>query len=310
MLHYHIDTDVGIDDGLAIVAASRIAGTSLRSLSTVFGNVPVETATRNALIFRRLLGPAASFEVFAGAASATDGFFRDGRHVHGDDGLGGATSVLGSAFLDELRPGACPGLEAIEPPAAGNVIIIGLGPTTNIPTLVARYGRERVERIVLLAGVVLDIGNITPFAEFNALCDPLALRATLALGIPVTLVPLDVCRKVQLARSTVISFLGAAPSRLARLIVASHMAYMDAYREREAIDGCLPHDTIAVMAAMRPEWFFQVRAGIDVDATPERRGKTSLALDPASHIEVVLGGELRQVRNWLGELAHVLAASG
>jgi inosine-uridine nucleoside N-ribohydrolase len=140
--------------------------------------------------------------------------------------------------------------------------------------LVEYYGRQNVKRIVLMAGAFFDAGNITPYAELNAHCDPFALIQLLNLGTPVTMVPLDVCRKIQLTRSTVRAYLDVSQSKLTKLIVKSHMKYMDFHYEREGIDGCFPHDTIAVLVAIMPQWFSHIHARIRVGTAPERRGET------------------------------------
>ena len=51
-----IDTDPGIDDAMAIAYAAAHPGLHLLALTTVFGNVPVERATRNALRLVELTG--------------------------------------------------------------------------------------------------------------------------------------------------------------------------------------------------------------------------------------------------------------
>jgi inosine-uridine nucleoside N-ribohydrolase len=302
---YHIDTDMGVDDSLAIVVAAQVLGANLAAVSTVFGNIPVRLATRNAFILRELLNPPRKFDIFEGAECASDGFFRDARHIHGEDGLGGATAALGHDVLrrigDEAHSAEVGRVDQIHK-SNQKVIIVGLGPATNITRLVESYGTQNIERIVLMTGAFFDNGNITPYAEFNAHCDPFALRSLLELGVPMTLVPLDVCRKVQLLRSTVRSYLDQRPSKLTSLIVAAHMKYMDFYNDWEGIDGCFPHDTVALLAAVRPEWFYSVRARIQVECATERRGKTSLTLDESPSVSVVFGGALKNVRELLRTL--------
>jgi purine nucleosidase len=306
MTLYHIDTDMGVDDGLALVVAAQVTGFSLLAVSTVFGNVPVEVATRNAVLFRHLLRLKTPYEVIQGADKASDGFFRDAREIHGDDGLGGATARLEGQVLDAIKRDEPGQLESLGSVSASNrpITLIGLGPATNIPRLVDWYGFDNITRIVLMAGVFFDLGNITPLAEFNAYCDPGALRTTLALGIPITLVPLDVCRKVQLSRTTVRSYLRPNSSPLMQLVVDSHMKYMDFYRDSEGIDGCFPHDTLAVFAASNPEVFFRLRGTVDVNLSIEARGQTSLTIDGSSHIDVVTGGDLKFVRDSLHEVGE------
>src|SRR5271154_1188152 len=99
---YHIDTDMGVDDSLALVIADRLFGPSLTAMSTVFGNVSVDIATRNALILRHLLNRQATLDIFRGAPNASDDFYQSSPAVHGDDGLGGATTDLAHEFLAEV----------------------------------------------------------------------------------------------------------------------------------------------------------------------------------------------------------------
>src|SRR5262245_60804296 len=197
MTLYHLDTDMGVDDGLALVLADKLFSGSL-IVSTVWGNVPVRVATRNALLFRELLCRTATLPVFTGADRALDGFLRDQRRTHGEDGLGDATRSLDLSLLEKISSQKLVRLGDVPPPQGTSVILIGIGPATNIPRVVAWYGHSAVSRIVLMSGAFFDFGNVIPVAEFNAHCNPIALRQTLDLGIPTTLVPLDVCRKVQL----------------------------------------------------------------------------------------------------------------
>jgi inosine-uridine nucleoside N-ribohydrolase len=298
-LRYHIDTDMGVDDGLALLLADRVLD-RVCAISTVAGNVSLEIATRNALLFRALLGRARTWPVLAGAACASDGFIPDASHIHGVDGLGGATRTLDPALLLRIAEEDVPRLVNAPPPEAGAVTLIGIGPATNIPDLVAWYGRAAVQRIVLMSGAFFDIGNTTPDAEFNAYADPARLQATLDLGIPTLLVPLDVCRKVQLSRAMVASYGDRHPSLLAQLIAASHMRYMDSYRKWEGIDGCFPHDAITVLAALEPARFRRLSGRVTVNCSAAARGRTTIALDETSRVEIATGGDLRWVREAIG----------
>jgi purine nucleosidase len=298
MTLYHLDTDMGVDDGLALVLAHKLFPGQF-AVSTVFGNVPVSVATRNAMLFRELLDQTAMLPVFVGADRASDGFARDARHIHGEDGLGGATHSLGFHLLESISNQDVPRLDDASPPKGSPVVLIGIGPATNIPRLVSWYGRSAISRIVLMSGTFFDFGNITPAAEFNAYCDPFALRETLNLAIPTTLVPLDVCRKVQLTRGEMTAFKETDKSPLTDLLVKSHLHYMDAYREWEGLDGCFPHDSIAVLAALKHSLLFTLRGQVSVECTPAERGRTTFKADASSHVEVVTGGELKWFREIL-----------
>lgn len=301
-MKYHIDTDMGVDDSLALAVANALLGSSLTAISTVFGNVDVITATRNALILRRLFKRADDLVVVSGAPCASDGFQIDARAMHGDDGIGGATRSMTTSFLGDVDSevselDTISTLDSIPSPGGKDkIVIIGLGPATNLPRIAERYGPANIERIVLMTGVFLDVGNITPNAEFNAHLDPLALNVVVSLGIPITIVPLDLCRKIQLSRTLLTSLLRPESSPLSRLIFDSHMTYMDSYRKWEGIDGCFPHDAIAVLAAIAPEWLYLVPVSMSADCGSRSRGLISFTVDPSSHVTVAFGGTLKSLR--------------
>jgi purine nucleosidase len=78
-----IDTDPGVDDMVAILAALHCSELELLAVTAVGGNVPLEMTTRNAL---RILAWAERLEVpvYPGLTGA-----HTAEHVHGGDGLSG-----------------------------------------------------------------------------------------------------------------------------------------------------------------------------------------------------------------------------
>jgi inosine-uridine nucleoside N-ribohydrolase len=92
---------------------------------------------------------------------------------------------------------------------------------------------------------------------------------------------------------------------LMKLVIASHMSYMNFYQATEHIDGCFPHDAIAVLVGLDPERFFHVTGSIKVEADTVHRGQTRIELGK-SHIRVVTGGNLAWVRDILSRPPHPL----
>ena len=303
----HIDTDLGVDDALALYVASRLPGVRIAALSTVFGNVPLTTATRNARLIRHILPLDPALPILAGASGPSGGGAgADATAVHGEDGLGGATATINPRALAAMsRPSSADGdiaaLIAAGPPghiAPGEKItLVGLGPATNLPALAAWYG-EALSGVVLLSGAFFDRGNVTEAAEFNAACDPQALAATLTLSIDVTIVPLDLCRKILLPRETIRQWPSVDPSPATRFLAAAHEHYVGVYRTTEGIDGCFPHDAIAVLAACRPAPFFAVQGSVTVDET----GLTRLHTSGGATAKVLTGGDLAWLRIGLARL--------
>jgi purine nucleosidase len=54
MRHIVLDTDMGIDDALALFLVLSSPEAKLEAITTVSGNVPVEVGTRNALVLLEL----------------------------------------------------------------------------------------------------------------------------------------------------------------------------------------------------------------------------------------------------------------
>jgi inosine-uridine nucleoside N-ribohydrolase len=294
---YHIDTDMGVDDGLALMVANALLP-DITAISCVFGNVPLKTAFRNALLFRELLGRSDRWRVLSGADHATNREQQNAREVHGDDGLGGATKNIDPILLKKIANINTSRLEDANKEIAGLVTVIGIGPATNIPKIVALYGQSNIKRVVLMSGSFFDVGNITQTAEFNAFSDPDALRDTINIGVPVTMVPLDICRKIQLSRVIMKNYGCNSRAPIAKLLMDAHMSYMDFYQNVEGIDGCFPHDSVAVLAAFRPEHFFSLRGRVTID----HAGQTVFDRDDNSHVEIFTGGNLKWVRETINNL--------
>jgi purine nucleosidase len=196
-----IDTDPGIDDAVAILLALKSPEFDIRGITTVAGNIGIATTTRNA---RRILALAgrSDIPVIVGAAAPISRKGFDTVDIHGNDGLGGVSFPQ----LDAQPAGhdAVAWLaQLLEEEAAGTVDILALGPLTNIARLLSAHpaSASRIGRLVAMGGAIREPGNIGPKAEFNIAADPEAASIAFASGLPITLIPLDVTRKVRADRA-------------------------------------------------------------------------------------------------------------
>ena len=82
------DTDIGIDDAMALLFLHFARDVDLMAIVTGFGNANIETTTRNALYVKERFGIPAP--VYQGAAGPIDRAMFDGYpdFVHGVNGLG------------------------------------------------------------------------------------------------------------------------------------------------------------------------------------------------------------------------------
>src|SRR5437867_7056811 len=89
-----LDCDPGVDDALALLLATRSPEIELLAVTTVAGNVPVDVGTANALRTLAVAGMT-HVPVYRGEAAPLRRPLVTAPEIHGEDGLGGADSLLG-----------------------------------------------------------------------------------------------------------------------------------------------------------------------------------------------------------------------
>ncbi|HEY6982811.1 nucleoside hydrolase [Reyranella sp.] len=188
-----VDTDGGVDDAqalLLLIAAGRMP----HAVTTAYGNVDLDLATRNVLATLAVAG--ASIPVHAGAAQPLAEARIDARHVHGDDGLGGAPRPARTA---EIAGSDAVGFLAStleEAAATGDRIdLLTIGPLTNLALALQRAPAavRGIGRLTIMGGTVYGRGNVTPAAEFNVFCDPEAAAVVFGLAVDTKVVPWEAC---------------------------------------------------------------------------------------------------------------------
>tara|TARA_R110002073_G_scaffold61392_10_gene154406 strand:- start:1004 stop:2005 length:1002 start_codon:yes stop_codon:yes gene_type:complete len=262
-----IDTDGGVDDALALACAFASPRIELAGISTVFGNVAPRKAARNAALVQSFFPPP-HVSIRVGAVAPLTGSWRDAHLIHGEDGLGGASAghALGYevGHVHEDGPELCARQIAAYARQAGqDDAIICIGPLTNL-AIALRLDPEafdNLDRIICMGGAL----NIPPSrrgtVEFNFGSDLEAVRGVLAAAPRLTVMPLDTCRQVVLRRARLAAIAERSGSPLTRFLQRAHNHYMDRYRASDGIDGCYPHDALAIAALAEPGVFtFQTLA--------------------------------------------------
>ena len=267
-----LDTDPGIDDAFAIAYAARSPRIELVALTTVFGNVPVEVATLNALDLLELAG-LKEIPVHAGAARPLDGQEpRYAREVHGEHGRG-SLGVAAPSGAPSGTPAAV-ALCALVAAAPGELDLVAIGPLTNVALAIALRPTfvSELRSLTILAGAASAPGNVTPVAEANAASDPVALAAALGAAGATTLVPLDVTMGVEVDDGAVARLAGSGDP-LARHVATLLNDYADFYEPIFGRHISVQHDATAVAvglglweATVAPV----VRVTVDTGAGPAR----------------------------------------
>ena len=267
-----LDVDTGIDDTIALLFAALHPEVELVAAGAVWGNVEVETATRNTLHALALVG-ADSVPVAAGAAGPLSGRPAvHAHHVHGDDGQGNAGD---RAFTGTAAPiGAAEQIVSVARARPGQVELVATGPLTNVALALGLCPElPRLFRgVTIMGGAALAPGNVTPVAEANVWCDPEAAHAVFGADWLLTVVPLDVTMRTLLTESHRERLLAAGG------IAAYVGTILDFYFDFFAANAfgkrmsCM-HDVLAVAVAagiLEPTLMPTVHATVDTGDGPGR----------------------------------------
>lgn len=292
-----IDTDPGLDDAVAILfALSQPAAFDLLGITTVAGNIGLAQTTDNAGRLLAVIGRR-DVPVIAGAARplVRAGITEAG--IHGADGLGG---VALPASLAPPQDGAVAWLaQLLKAEPAGTIDLHCLGPLTNLATLLRDHpdAARRLGRVIAMGGAVVERGNVSARAEFNLACDPEAAAMVLAAGLDLTLVPLDVTRRVRAGRGDVALLAQGGPA--ARICAALIAAYFDGTQSMTQIQDSRPlHDPCVPLLALHPGLFrVEDRAlAVDLDTDPgaltpgPHRVRVAMGVDGAAALATLVAG--------------------
>lgn len=281
-----IDTDPGLDDAVAILFALNSDRFDVLGLTTVAGNIGIDVTTRNAGRLLALLG-CQDIPVVAGAAAPLARKGIDEAAIHGNDGLGGVVLSEPLAAPHGYAPFWM--AEQLHAAHVGSVDILALGPLTNIALLLRDHAdaAHRIGRLVIMGGVVDDRGNVGPHSEFNFASDPEAVDTVLRSGLDITLIPLDVTRKVRASVDFVQSLRGGVAGNAAADLIS---AYFQDGRESRPL-----HDPCVMLLALAPDLFrIEIRTvSVDLTDGPDAGALLEGAIPVKIAMEVDVAGALK-----------------
>lgn len=191
MRKYIIDTDTASDDAVALVIALRSTEIEVVAITCTAGNLSLSKTTRNA---RLSVEFADSYQpkIYAGMDRPMVKQLVVGENVHGKDGLGDMNYPEPKIQLEETHA-----IDAILDIARKHkdVGIITLGPLSNVAMAILEdpISMANITEIIAMGGQYRMTNGCTANAEFNIWVDGEAAKIVLESGIPLTLVPLDIC---------------------------------------------------------------------------------------------------------------------
>ena len=280
------DTDIGIDDAMALLFLHFSPDVELKAIVSGFGNADIATTTRNALYMKEYFGIEAP--VYRGAGEPVGKRLGSGYpdFVHAKNGLGGID-------IDEptTQAEALPGPEAIVEVVKNNpheISIVAVGRLTNLALALDLCPEfpSLVKEVVIMGGTFGHnghSGNVSPVAEANIAGDPQAADKVFTSDWPVTIVGIDVTHET-IARDEFFESLRENAGKAGDFVYRTSRFYLDFHEQINGVHECPVHDSSAVAYLLDPSLYETKAAAVRVVTDGIAIGQT-IAGDPSADFE-------------------------
>ncbi len=192
MRKFIIDTDTGSDDAYALMMALECDEAEVVGITTVSGNVPLDKATKNALMTIEVCGK--NTPVYRGASKPLFRPAVTAQGVHGSDGMGDMNLVHPTREAEE-KHAVDYLLDTIKNYPKNELELVMLGPATTVALAILKDAdtMKRLKHVYSMGTAGFGSGNMSPVAEFNVFVDAESYAVLLESGIPLTIIGFDLC---------------------------------------------------------------------------------------------------------------------
>jgi purine nucleosidase/pyrimidine-specific ribonucleoside hydrolase len=250
-----IDTDPGLDDAVAIMAAIGSGRLDVQAITTVSGNLTADRCSINARKVLELIG-APPIPVARGMQTPLVRPYPRDPFSHGDDGLANLGLPAPSLAEDtRFAPDLIVELVNRQP---GEIGIVALGPLTNLALAVMRDPDlpKKVSELTLIGGAYgfnsagsLRATGDNPASEWNIYVDPEAARIVFEAGFRLTAIGLDVATHERIDLSAADRARLASSSSKAAWFLRGAVGFVESRGFRSY---CALIDSLAVAAVLDP----------------------------------------------------------
>jgi inosine-uridine nucleoside N-ribohydrolase len=299
--------DPGIDGAFAIALALHDPEIECLGIAAMAGNVSAEQATRNVQILVEQFDPPRRPRF--GAALPVE-YEVDGARLHGASGLGGLN--LPCAQLHHLHPSDKLLLDLVRQHPK-ETTIVNLGPLTVLASALDRDSElpSLVDRFVCVGGAWREPGNASAAAEFHFYCDPAAAQKVLHCGATITLLPLDVTRKLLFSPTDLLQLPGpeSGPCNFLRQLVPHAIG---ATASLYGIEGFHLKDVLGIVAVTHPEALTLRPTVVDVETRGElTRGMSVMDVrwggSAKPNVDLTVNVDVQAVRDYMNRILQRMA---
>lgn len=244
-----LDCDPGHDDAIAILLAAKSPLLDLIGITVVAGNQTLEKTLTNTLNVCQYLN--LDVPVYKGCGQpmirATQVIAPE---IHGESGLDGP--IFGPLTKKAETQHAVNYLVDTLLASDGEITVVTTGPTTNL-AMAMRLCPDIVPKIheIVLMGGCYQLGNVTPAAEFNIYVDADAAHVIFTCGRRITMMGLDVTRKV-LCLPSVMERMSRVQTNAGRLFIDLMTFFNKTQKQVFGWDGGPLHDPVTIAYLIDP----------------------------------------------------------
>jgi inosine-uridine nucleoside N-ribohydrolase len=267
-----IDTDPGIDDGVALLFALGSRELEVRAITTVSGNLTADRCSVNARKVLELAG-ARTIPVARGLQTPLVRPYPRDPFSHGDDGLGDL-ALPAPSIPEDPRFAADVIVDTVDR-YAGDISIIGIGPLTNIALALMKDPElpRKVSELIVVAGAYgfdstnsLRATGDNPVSEWNVYVDPEAAEKVYGAGFNLTAIGVDIATHDSIALTDAHRSALRASTRKSAWFLANVVEFVE---RRDFRACCALIDSLAIAVALDPTLVStqRLRVGIETQGT-------------------------------------------
>jgi purine nucleosidase len=271
-----LDCDPGHDDAVAIMLAAASEELKILGITCVGGNATLNNTKNNTLKICSLI-KREDIKIFAGCNKPLVYDLVTAAHVHGKSGLDieGKQIDISNNFKIVNQHAVDFIIESCIK-YKKKIILCATGPLTNIALAILKEPliKNYIQEIVFMGGSAMNLGNITPVAEFNIFVDPHAANIVLNSGIPLVMLGLDVTHKINVDDRIISSFLET--NNITSIFFADLMGFYSKFHRKLYNSNSSPLHDPCVIAYLLDSSIFQGKMVnvIVEENSPLTRGET------------------------------------